>query len=78
MAKKGRPRLYKNKKTAELAANRRSNIYNKEHRTPFLFRFSNDIEPDKSIIAKLQSVPNRSDYLRKLILEDIEREKGKK
>ena len=69
-------RKYKNKKTAKLAANRRSNMYNKEHRTPFLFRFSNDVEPDKSIIAKLNSVPNRSDYLRKLILEDIEKNKS--
>lgn len=66
-------RKYKDKKTSKLAANRRSNIYNKEHRTPFLFRFSNDIEPDKTIIAKLQSVPNRSDYIRKLILEDIKK-----
>lgn len=68
-------RIYKDKATAQKSANRRSNMYNKEHRTPFLFRFSNDIEPDKTIIEKLKAVENRSDYIRKLILDDIEKSK---
>ena len=39
------------------------------------FSFGFMVKSDAAVIEKLQIVPNKADYIRKLILEDIE--KGK-
>lgn len=41
----------------------------KKTMTPFMFRFHN--VNDEKVIAKLKSVPNKVDYVRQLILKDI-------
>ena len=46
------------------------NDWSKEHRTSFTPKFNNDT--DRDIIDKLNSVENKTDYLRKLIRADIE------
>lgn len=41
------------------------------YRTEIAFRYIEDVD----IVRKLQSVPNKHDYFRRLIREDIQREK---
>lgn len=42
----------------------------KKTTTPFMFRFHN--VNDGKVIAKLKSAPNKVDYVRQLILKDID------
>lgn len=44
--------------------------YNREHITRFTITLN---EKDAAVIEKLKSVENRTDYVRKLILADIEK-----
>lgn len=45
-----------------------------EHQKPVYLHYN--YVYDKEIIAKLNSVPNKSDYIRKLILADIRKSLG--
>ena len=45
------------------------NEYNKQNRSRYLLAFSNKY--DKEVVKKLESVENKSDYVRQLILKDI-------
>lgn len=55
-----------------LAERRRyQNQYKIDHTVKFTIRFIND--KDQDIIDKLQSQQNKTDYLRRLVREDIER-----
>lgn len=47
------------------------NRYDKKHMKQFLLKYH--IENDAAIIEKLSSVPNKLDYVRQLILQDIAR-----
>lgn len=47
----------------------RDNSWKKKHTRCINVRFN--IENDKEILEKLDSVPNKADYIRKLILNDI-------
>lgn len=47
------------------------NKYNKSHTRQFLLVYHNVYDAD--IIEKLSSVPNKQDYIRQLIREDIAR-----
>ena len=46
--------------------------YDKENTKMYAFKFS--LKYDSDIIEKLSSVPNRQDYIKKLIRKDIESE----
>ena len=50
---------------------RYQNQYKIDHTVKFTIRFIND--KDQDIIDKLQSQQNKTDYLRRLVREDIER-----
>ncbi|MCI6753969.1 MAG: hypothetical protein PUC87_08225 [Galactobacillus timonensis] len=58
------------KKTLE-ERRRYQNQYKIDHTVKFTIRFIND--KDQDIIDKLQSQQNKTDYLRRLVREDIER-----
>lgn len=45
------------------------NRYNRENRTRYLLAYSNKY--DKEVVQKLNSVENKADYVRSLILKDI-------
>ena len=64
-------RIYKDEATSKKAKERRINAYNREKKTAYLLRYNN--EYDKEIIEKLNSVENRNDYIRQLILADIKK-----
>lgn len=51
--------------------NNKSNEYKKQHSKLVALRFFNSKDAD--IIAKLESVPSKLDYIRQLIREDIAR-----
>lgn len=50
---------------------KRINEYVKRCKTSYTFKFNN--ETDKAVIEKLNSLKNKSNYLRHLILQDIEK-----
>lgn len=52
---------------------RASEKYNKQNTKQYAFRFN--VKTDAAIIARLDSVPNKSDYVRQLILKDIENDR---
>lgn len=58
------------KKTLE-ERRRYQNQYKIDHTVKFTIRFIND--KDQDIIDKLQSQQNKTDYLRRLVRDDIER-----
>lgn len=58
------------KKTIE-ERRRYQNQYKIDHTVKFTIRFIND--KDQDIIDKLQSQQNKTDYLRRLVRDDIER-----
>ncbi len=60
---------YKDKKTAKLARTRRMNEFNRENKIAVCLRYNKVY--DKEIIEKLNSVSNKNDYIRRLILKDI-------
>lgn len=45
------------------------NQYNRENRTRYVLAYSNKY--DKDVVQKLNSVENKADYVRTLILKDI-------
>ena len=47
--------------------------FNKKNCTKFSLKFNN--VNDKEIIEKLQSIGNKNDYIRQLVLADIEKNK---
>lgn len=49
--------------------------YQKAHTTSVTIRFFKNTEQD--IIAKLESVPNKAGYIKRLIREDIKKEDAK-
>jgi len=51
------------------------NEYQRKTATKFNFIFRND--KDTEVIEKIKSVPNKSDYIRQLVLRDIAEEKNK-
>ena len=67
-------RKYKNAVQERKARERSNRLYKSRAQTPFTIRFHN--VNDKEVIARLKSVPNRCDYIRKLVLKDIEKEEG--
>lgn len=58
------------------ALTRATNRWKKEHQKTVLLGFNKDT--DKEIIEMLDSVPNKTDYVRQLILLDIAEEKKQK
>lgn len=62
---------YKTKKQKQKAYVKQVNESLKKTTTSFAFRFMNG--SDQAIIEKLKSVPNKVDYVRQLILNDIKK-----
>lgn len=62
---------YKTKKQAKKAYVINVNKSLKKLTKSYAFRFMKD--SDKEVIDKLDSVPNKSDYIRQLILADIKK-----
>ena len=60
---------YKNNYQARKARVKQINGYLKNNSTSFSFRFMND--KDSAVIEKLKKVSNKSDYIRQLIIKDI-------
>ena len=60
---------YPNARARAKAIDKANRRYKREKQTAFTLRFHN--VNDKSVIDKLKSVPNKIDYVRQLILEDI-------
>lgn len=61
---------YKDKERRKAYQSKYGSQYQKENYKKFTVLVS---KTDNAILARLDSVPNRSDYIRSLILEDIER-----
>lgn len=62
---------YKTKKQALKAAETQRNEWRKENTRCINVRFN--IENDRDILEKLDSVPNKAEYIRQLIKQDIAR-----
>ena len=60
---------YKTKKQALKAAETQRNVWRKENTRCINVRFN--IEYDKNVLEKLDSVSNKADYIRQLIKQDI-------
>lgn len=52
---------------------RANDKYNKAHTKQFVFRFN--LKTDAAIVSKLESMPNKTDYVRQLIVKDIENDR---
>lgn len=65
-------RKYKNIVQARKAKARINNAYKKRAQVAFTLRYHK--VNDASVIEKIQSVPNKIDYVRQLILRDIDKE----
>lgn len=65
-------RKYKNAVQARKAKERINRLYKSRAQTPFTIRFHNINDAD--VINKLKTVPNRCDYIRKLVRNDIQKE----
>lgn len=65
-------RKYKNAVQERKARNRTITKYHTRAMKSFTFRFHN--ESDSAVIAKLKSKENKNDYIRQLILNDIQKE----
>lgn len=61
---------YNTEHQAKLARNRQMERWRKENTTIVNFRFNKD--KDKKVLDKLKAVPNKIDYVRQLILKDID------
>ena len=64
---------YKTKKQALKAAETQRNEWRKENTRCINVRFN--IENDNDILSMLDSVPNKADYIRRLIRQDISSKK---
>ena len=67
----GRPRKYKDEETSKKATTRRMNEWNRENKVAICLRYHKVY--DKELIEKLNSVPNKNDYIRQLILKDMQK-----
>lgn len=65
-------RKYKNAVQERKAKNKITNRYHTRAMKAFTFRFHK--VNDKTVIAKLQSVDNKNDYIRQLIIKNIKEE----
>ena len=70
---RGRKTIYNTERKKKLAHQEQVNKFNKNSTTSFAFRFHN--VNDEQVIDKLNSVPNKVDYVRQLILKDIDESK---
>lgn len=62
---------YHTEKERRLAAFRATDKWRKEHMTRVVMRLRN--KEDADVIAKLESVSNKVDYIRKLVREDMKK-----
>ena len=62
---------YHTEKERKLAAFRATDKWRKEHMTRVVMRLRN--KEDADVIAKLESVPNKVDYIRNLVSEDMKK-----
>lgn len=65
-------RKYKNAVQERKAKNKITNRYHTRAMKAFTFRFHK--VSDEAVITKLQSVDNKNDYIRQLIIKDIKEE----
>lgn len=65
-------RKYKNAVQERKAKNKITNQYHTRAMKAFTFRFHK--VSDEAVIAKLQSVDNKNDYIRQLIIKNIKEE----
>ena len=68
---RGRKKIYKTEKARKKAIAESKNDYNKRETTCFNVRFTN--KRDATVIEYLRNQPNKSSYIRQLILKDIEK-----
>lgn len=68
----GNHRVYKNKREREKGTAEKSDAWRKANTKIINIRFR--LEEDKDVLAKLDSVPNKADYIRQLILQDIKKQ----
>ena len=68
---RGRKIIYNTERKKKKAHQLQVNKSLKKTMTAFTFRFHN--ENDQQVLEKLQSVPNKADYIRQLVLEDIKK-----
>lgn len=54
---------------AQLRAQKKYDESHKEHYTKFTIKYNN--KDDAEVIFRLNTVPNRTDYIRQLVLKDI-------
>lgn len=62
---------YHTEKERKLAAFRATDKWRKKHMTRVVMRLRN--EEDADVIAKLESVPNKIEYIRSLVREDMKK-----
>lgn len=62
-----------NKKPGKFDKQKYDNKFHEEHYSRQYIRFNN--EKDADVIEKLNSVPNKADYIRQLVRKDIANEK---
>lgn len=67
-------RKYRNIVQARKARNRSDRKYKAHAQKAFTIRYHK--VNDSAIIAKLKSVPNKVDYIRQLIIQDIQKERA--
>lgn len=70
---RGRKPLDLTPKKKQKYINDRQNAWKKEHNRMISIRYN--IENDKDILEMLDSVPNKAEYIRQLIKQDIARKK---
>lgn len=68
---RGRKKIYKTEKARKKAIANSINDYHKRETTCFTIRFSN--KNDATVIEHLKSQSNKGNYIRQLILKDIEK-----
>ena len=68
---RGRKKIYKTEKARKKAIAKSNNEYNKRETTCFTIRFAN--KRDATVIEHLKSQSDKSNYIRQLILKDIEK-----
>ncbi len=68
---RGRKVIYNTERRKRLAHQKQVSKFHKKWMTSFTFRFHN--VNDEEVINKLNSVPNKVDYVRQLILQDIKK-----
>ena len=72
---RGRKKIYKTEKARKKAIANAIDDYHKREMTAFTIRFAN--KRDATVIEHLRNQPNKSNYIRQLILKDIEKKEGK-